>query len=729
MNPISRPVTPAPSPGQPQQSPIKEAILRRVKVLYILFLLLGLMVVGKVVWIQAGSEGRVLRDLSDKYSYRTEVIDGARGDIYSDDGRLLATSIFYYELRMDMAAGGLTSELFLQNVDSLSLCLAQFFGDKSYAEYKAELLKAHAQKKRYHLITRRKINFLELQQVKTFPLFRLGANRGGFMAVETNRRVYPHGSLARRTIGFVNQSGVKLGIEGGFDDYLKGTPGRTLKQKIAGNFWTPIASDQNIEPVDGLDVVTTLNIEMQDMVQRSLREWIAEAEADWGCVAVMEVATGEIKALSNITRRSDGKLVEDYNYVIGMSMEPGSTFKLAALIALLDDAHIPLSTSIDTEDGETQIGYVKVIDSHAGGFGRLSLQQVFEKSSNIGMAKAVNRAYGTQPAKFVNAINRLGIHKPLGLQLAGEARPLIKHPAMKNGWDGTTLTMMSYGYAVRLAPIHTLTLYNAVANGGVMVKPTFVRELRQYDRTVRRFHSDTLNPSICSPTTLRGVQRALEGVVMNGTGKLLQNPQYRVAAKTGTAQVAIGRSGYTSRSGGRHYLGSMVGYLPANDPQYSIIVALKTYHPEGSKKPYYGTALAGPLFKKVADEVYAMHYNVNQRVTPRAQPYDPELSALPGSSAELGELFRDLKVAGVPRLPYEGVVALDSGGRVLTPAPMPVTAGVPDLRGLTLEEALDVAENVGLKPRFVGMGVVRRQSLETGCPFEQGTEILITLGK
>lgn len=715
-------------PGQPQRSPIKEAILRRVKVLYVLFLLLGLAVIGRVVWLQAGTEGETLRDLSDKYSYRTEIIDGARGDIYSDDGRLLATSIPYYELRMDMAAGGLTPELFALNVDSLSLCLAHFFKDKNAAEYKAELVAAHAEKKRYHLITRRKVNFLELQQLRKFPLFRLGPNRGGFLAVENNRRVHPHGSLARRTIGFVNQSGVRLGIEGGFDEYLRGQPGRTLKQKISGSFWTPIASDQNIDPVDGYDVVTTLNIEMQDMVQSALQEWIVEAEADWGCAVVMEVATGDIKALSNVTRRADGTLVEDYNYAIGMSMEPGSTFKLAGLIALLDDAHMSLSASVDTEEGKVQIGPVKVVDSHAGGFGRLTLQQVFEKSSNIGMAKAVNRAYGSQPARFVNAINRLGIHKPLELQLAGEARPLVKHPAMKNGWDGTTLTMMSYGYAVRLAPIHTLTLYNAVANGGVMVKPVFVRELRQHDRTVRSFPTDTLNRAICSQATLRGVQRSLEGVVMNGTGRMLRNPRYRIAAKTGTAQVAIGRHGYTNSAGGRHYLGSMVGYLPADKPKYSIIVALKTYHPAGSRNPYYGGSLAGPLFKTVADRVYAMHYNVNNRVVTKAQAFDPTLKALPGPAAPLEGLLKDLGIAGAPRIPQEGTVAIDSGGRIVTPTLMPVTAGVPELKGLTLSEALETAESVGLKPKFTGMGTVVAQSIETGTPFEQGAEILITLG-
>ncbi|WP_304709028.1 MULTISPECIES: penicillin-binding protein [Rikenellaceae] len=717
------------TPVAPQRSPIKEAILRRVKVLYVLFLFTGLAVLGRIVWLQIGTDGATLRDLSDKYSYRTEIVEGARGNIYSDDGRLLAISIPYYELRMDMAAGGLSEQRFFDKVDSLSTCLSDFFGDKTPEEYRKELLDAHTARKRFHLITRRKVNFLELQTIRRFPLFRLGANRGGFMAIESNRRVNPHGELARRTLGFVNQWGVKLGIEGGFDNYLKGEPGQMLKQKISGNFWTPIASDRNIDPIDGYDVVSTLNIEMQDMVQSALREWIVEVEADWGCVAVMEVQTGDIKALSNVTRRSDGTLVEDYNYVIGMSMEPGSTFKLAGLIALLDDAHMPLSTPIETGNGVEQIGPVRVVDSHIGGFGRLTLQQVFEKSSNIGMAKAVNRAYGSQPAKFVNALNRIGIHKPLDLQLAGEAKPLIKHPAIRNGWDGTTLTMMSYGYALRLAPIHTLTLFNAVANDGVMVKPMFVRELRQYDKTVLRFPTDTLNPAICSKTALRGVQRAMEGAVTNGTGRLLLNPKYRVAAKTGTAQVAIGRHGYVSRSGGRHYLGSIAGYLPADRPKYSIVVALKTYHSENSQKTYYGGSLAGPLFKTVADRVFSMHYNVTNRVVTRPQSFDPMLNALSGSATALDSLLRELHVMGAPRLPYEGRAAIDSGGRVVVSPPVSIStdSGVPDFRGLTLIEALERAESSGLKPKFEGMGTVRVQSLSPGTSFSPGTEITLTL--
>lgn len=710
-----------------KMSPVKAAILRRVKVLYLFFFLLGLLIIGRIIWLQTGTDSDQLRNLSQRYSYRTDVVEAARGNIYSDDGRVLTISIPYYELRMDMRAGGLTEELFRQNVDSLSICLAEFFKDKNSAQYRDELKKAHQEGKRYHLINRRKINYLDLQRVKKFPLFRLGSNKGGFIYVENNRRMKPYGELAGRTIGFVNQSGVKVGIEGAFDEPLSGTSGLVVKQKVAGDFWTPIVSPYNVDPVDGVDVVSTINIEMQDMVQKSLEEWVLEAEADWGCVMVMEVATGDVKAMANVTRRTDGTLVEDYNYAIGMGMEPGSTFKLAALIALLEDAKMSLSTEINTGHGVEQIGPVKVVDATRWGYGTLSLQGVFEKSSNIGMAKAVNMHYQNNPAKFVNAINKLGIHKPLDIQLPGEARPLVKHPGMKNGWDRMTLTMMSYGYAVRLAPIHTLALYNAVANDGVFVKPMFVREIRKQDKVLARYPTDTINPRICSPQTVRGVQQALEGVVVNGTGRALQNPNYRLAVKTGTAQVAMGRSGYTTRSGGRHYLGSMVGYMPADKPRYSVVVALKTYHPAGSNKPYYGTQLAGPLFKTVADRIYTMSHNFTGTLKLGAQSFDPELKALPGSSAELEMLMKELRVVGAPRTGEQEKVSLE-GGKLLKAETVSLTAGVPDLYGLKLDDALALLESLGLKARFMGMGTVVGQSKEAGEPFEPGQVIEVVLG-
>ncbi len=719
-------MTPPPA-VPPKQSPIKEAILRRIKVLYLLFLIAGLAIVGKIIWLQVGSEGEKLRNRSEQYSYRTEILEAARGNIYSDDGRLLATTIPYYELRMDMAAGSLTDEVFRAGVDSLSIQLSGFFKDRSPAQYRAELTAAHAEGKRYYLVNPRRINYLDLCAVRRFPLFRLGANKGGFIPIEVGRRVYPYGNLGKRTIGMVNTSGVRVGIEGGFDDVLKGINGVTVKQKVSGDFWTPISSPLNIDPIDGVDVVTTLNIELQDIAQTSLREQVLSTQSDWGCVVVMETSTGHIKAIANLTRKADGSLVEDYNYAIGMNIEPGSTFKTAGLLALLDDAQMPLSKLIDVEGGEIYIGHAKVVDSHKG-YGVLTLQEIFEKSSNVGMAKAVNSAYAADPKRFVAALERMGIGRMLNLQIGGEVKPTLRHPGEK-GWDGTTLTMMSYGYALRLAPIHTLTFYNAIANGGVMVKPLLVNELRQYGKTLSTIPADTLIPSICSPKALADIHTALEGVVIRGTGRSsLSNPKYRAAAKTGTAQIAIGRGGYMTAEGGRHYLGSLVGYFPADQPRYTVMVAMKTYYYPGSGKPYYGAELSGKLFRTIADRICTLSYNFQQtRSASAVTPYTPRLQALPGPAEGLNLLFDQLRIAGPAIDPSAGEVALDSG-RVVAPKPLPLTAGTPDFRGLSLDEALHAAEAVGLRPRFVGLGLCTGQSIPAQTPFEAGTEITLTLG-
>lgn len=691
-----------------------------------IFLLLGVAIVARIVWLQWGGQSDVLRSRSAQYSYRTDVLDAERGRILSDDGRILATSIPYYEIRMDMAAAGLTDETFHANVDSLSVALSLFFKDKKPQKYREELGRAYAEKLRYYLVTPKKVDYLDLQVVRDFPLFRLGPNRGGFIAVDGSQRRYPHGDLARRTIGFINQSGVRLGIEGGFDDQLRGTSGVVVKQKVSGSFWAPVSSPLNIEPVNGIDVVTTLDIELQDLVQQALDGRVLEAEADWGSVVVMEVATGHVKAMANITRDARGELRQDYNYAIGSSMEPGSTFKLVTMLALLDDAKMSPQTLVNTEDGDVQIGPARVVDSHRG-YGTITLQVGFEKSSNVAMAKALNRAYATQPSKFIDVITRLGIHKPLELQISGEARPLVKHPSNKGGWDGMTLTMMSYGYAVRMAPIHTLTLYNAVANDGVMIKPLFVSELRSRGRIIEQFHTDTLNNKICSDQTLGYLHDAMEGAVLRGTGRSLLNDRYTVAAKSGTAQIAIGRSGYTNASGGRHYLASMVGYIPADKPRYSIMVVMKTYHAPGSSKPYYGASLSGPIFRDICDRIYTTNYNFQGSMVPQAQGYNPALKAVSGSADGLRMLLDGLMVRGVPPIPQGGVVELDSGKVKQASTMLSQTAGVPDLRGMTLAEALPLAEAAGLRPLFRGMGVVAEQSIAPGTQFEQGTPITVMM--
>lgn len=668
--------TPPVSPPQPEQiSPIKESILLRVKLLYTIFSVIAIVIMVRIVMIQVGSSGDELRQMGIQYSFRSERLEAARGDILSDDDRILSTSIPLYELRIDLGAPGLSDELFNQSVTGLAQSLAAFFADSSARVYEHNLRRARAEKRRYFSIAPRKVNYVELQQIREFPLLCEGVRKGGFIAEPTFRRVKPLGDVAVRTIGFVNSNGVKLGIEGGFDDILRGVEGLTIKQKISGNFWIPISSPLNIEPINGMDIRTTINIEMQDIAQTALRERIVEVEADWGTVVIMEVATGQIKALANITRKRDGELVEDYNYAVGMSQEPGSTFKLAALLAMLDDAKLPISTMINTEGGEVMIGQAKVVDSHAGGYGTIPLSRVFEVSSNVGMAKAVNRCYASNPGKFVDKITSMGLGKELGLQITGEPRPTIKHPKVKgSGWDGTTLTMMSYGYALRLTPLQTLALYNAVANGGKMMRPQLVTALMEKGKVIREIEPEVMIEQIASPEAIRTAQGALRGVVERGTAKSLGNPLYTVAAKTGTAQIAMGRRGYTTADGSRHYLGSIAGYFPADNPKYSMIIAFKTFYKAGSGKTYYGGKLSAPLFRTIGDRIYSSTYEF-------------------------------LKPAPVTNPLLLQPTAVTAAGRD--------SLGMPSVKGLGFNDAVRILEAEGYRVRTNGKGKVTSQSITT----------------
>ncbi len=653
---------------------ISRSMLASVKWLYSIFTILSILIIARIFIIQAGTSGDELRDMGEQFSFRSERIEAARGNILADDQRILCTSIPYYELRMDFATPGMKQKFFDENIGALSTALADYFGDTTASAYESDLREARTKGRRYHRIAPRRVDFVELQQIKKFPIICEGVRKSGFIAEPNYRRIRPFGDLATRTIGFVNSNDVKLGIEGAFDDNLSGLEGLTIKQKISGSFWVPIQSRLNIDPVDGMDVKTTINIDMQGMVQSALHDRIQEVEADWGTVVVMEVATGHIKAIANVTRKPNGELVEDYNYAVGMSQEPGSTFKMPVLMTLIEDAGMSLSHKFDTEGGSVMIGRARVTDVRRGGYGVISLQEIFNQSSNIGMAKAVGKAYDGRESEFVDEILELGLDGDLGLQITGEPRPTIKHPRVRgSGWDGTSLTMMSYGYALRVTPLQTLTLYNAVANGGRMMKPQFVSELQEKGETVVTYEPEVLNEQIASPATIKEIQYALESVVSNGTARSLQSQHFTSAAKTGTAQIAIGRSGYITADGSRHYLGSVAGYFPADNPKYSMIIAFKTYYRPGSGKIYYGGSLSAPLFKTISERIYNSSYEFIKphSTTENHKPIDHnDFSTLPSDSL-----------------------------------------GVPDVRGLSFEDAMCALEQKGFRVHSSGIG--RVQNVET----------------
>lgn len=641
---------------------------------------LGGVIIIYILIIQLGSKGAVLREKGDKNVYDTTRLVASRGDILSDNGGVLSTSIPYYDLRIDFGAPGIDDSTFRADVKSLASSMSKFFKDKSTESYEELLRKGYNSKHRYFSIAPRKVNYIELQSIKTFAWLSQPVLRSGFRAIEDYRRVRPFGDLASRTVGFVNTVGVKVGIEGAYDDALCGIDGISIQQKISGDFWMPIPSELNINPRNGYNIHTTLNIEMQEMAQDALFQSVKENEADWGTVIVMEVETGEIKAIANVCRNPNGKLVEDYNYAVGMSLEPGSTFKLPVLVDLLENSSYTLGTMIDTEDGRVKIGKATVVDTKRGGYGRQTLEGVFEHSSNIGMAKAANKVFTGRESDFVERIENTGLGHELGLSLPGEPRPVFKHPSRRSsGWDGTSLTMMSFGYAVRLTPLQTLTYYNAVANGGKFIRPRFVTSLSYKGETIQEFPMEVINPQIASPETIRLAQRALRSVVENGTAKALQNPLYSVAAKTGTAQIAQGRSGYKSADGSRYYLASLAGYFPAENPRYSMMIAFKVHHTQNSKRSYYGGSLAAPLFKTIADGIYNSSSDFLRPVN-----------------------YRDQEAAKHKSSPSRKFAKVSRGE----------INGMPNVEGMVYDNALETLESKGFTVEGQGVGYVESQRLK-----------------
>ena len=710
------------------KSDIKKGILQRVQVLYILFFTIGLLITGKIIYLQYGPKGEALRSKGATITYERVAIEADRGDILACDGRILATSVPEYEVRMDFAANGLVDSVFLHDVDSLAWYLADFFKDKSKSDYKIKLLNAFKNKKknRYVLISPRRINHLEVKMIRQFPIFRLGQNKGGLILKQTNRRLLPHGSMAKRTIGMVNLSGTKVGIEGAFDTILKGIDGNELRQRISGSFWIPVPDEMNVDPVDGIDVVTTLDVDIQDVAERALREQLENMQADWGTAILMEVSTGEIRAMTNLTRKGEGEIVEDYNYAIGMNMEPGSTQKLASLITLLDDAGASMDEKFDTGNGRAVIGKTVVSDTH--GYGELTLKGVFEKSSNIGFAKAVNKYYKDKPEKFVEHLYKMGLNQHMGLQIAGEQDPVIRKPGDR-WWDGTTLTNMAYGYALLVTPLKTLTFYNAVANNGKMVCPLFVKELRQYGQTLRSFRSRVMVPSIASDETLQQVREAMRGVVEEGTGRLLKNPYYKVGGKTGTAQIAVnGR--YTDRNGGRHYLATIVGYFPEDNPKYSCLVAIKTYNAPGHRRFYYGASLSGPVFRAIADRVYAKNTAWQRPLSERMEKSEEKPDLKAGRADEMREIayrfdLHNNTFRGGDR--WYDIQAVDSTGIVYSEYDRSKDE-VPSVIGMGLKEAIYLLESKGLTVAFSGRGWVESQSIPAGAKITRGATIVLRLG-
>ncbi|MEJ5992806.1 penicillin-binding protein [Pedobacter sp. Du54] len=702
---------------------IRANILLRVYLafgLIVLFAFAVLLKLGDVQFIQ----GAKWRAMADSLSVKEFDIEAAKGNIYSNDGSLLATSIPEYELRMDMLAGGIQDkEVFYSKVDSLAMKLAQFFKDKSAKDYSRILRNAREEKARYLLI-KRKVSYQDLKVVRTFPLYNIGKRGGGLIAIQQNKRIHPFKSLAFRTIGYNNEN-VKnpVGLEGAFGEYINGESGKQLMQRISGGVWVPIDNELEIAPKDGADIISTIDINMQDLAQSALEQRLKETNAHHGVVIIMEVATGEVRAVANFTDVGEGVYKEQFNYAIAGNQDPGSTFKLASYMALLDDKLVDTNSMIQTGYYPVPGNRKVITDSHPK-VETVTVKSAFESSSNAAIAKLINEHYGANPKRFTDHLYDWHLNVKTGLQIPGEAKPVVKNPETFRSWNKyLTLPQMAYGYEMMLTPLKMLTLYNAIANNGKMVAPIFVKEIRRLGNPIKQFTAPVLNDKVCSEETLGKLKKMMEGVVENKGGSghnVVYNPLYRIAGKTGTAQVADDNLGYKAK---KQYQSSFVGYFPADKPKYSMIVVIN----DPKNGEYYGAAVSGPVFRKVADRIFAsdptMYGNVPQNLA--GNTVAPEAKA--GHSRATRKVYNAFGIKTLYAAKSDYFNTLDTTNGIIYQENTPVKGVMPNVNGMGLKDAMYLLGNAGLKTRVKGSGKVVLQSIQAGSSIGKGTLVQIEL--
>ena len=650
-------------------SKIKKNIITRLYVVSFFMLVFASSIIFKLIDIQF-TNGDYYRELSENRVFKNMEIPANRGNIYSEQGRLLATSVPKYDIRFDALAP--TENNFNEYVEELSIKLGENF-NKPSEYYIKTLTNARINKNRYLLIARN-LGYLEYMKIKNFPLFKLGSFKGGIITEQYTKRDYPIGGVAQRTVGYERYDDfgnvTRPGIDGAFGPkYLKGENGSRLSQKIGKGQWKPVEDFNQKEPRDGYDIYTTINIEIQDAAHFALLEQLEYYEADHGSVIVMETSTGEIRAISNLGRTSEGKYYEKLNYAIGESHEPGSTFKLMAMVAALEDKVVDTSDVIDTRNGVLSFYGRKVKDSKKGGYGKISAAKAFEVSSNTGLVQIVNNGYEKNPEKFIDRIFSMGLNNQLDLELIGEGKPIFTHPSDKKNWDGLDLPWMAFGYGISLTPLQTLTFYNAIANDGKMVKPRFLKEVRSFDNVIETFDTQIINSSICSKETINKVKQMMINVVekKHGTAHNIYDKNFSMAGKTGTCQTEYWKNANL-------YISSFAGYFPAEDPKYSCIVVI---HKPNKTKGYYGNVVAAPVFKKIAQKIYSETPIVQE------QKFLNEINILKEDDNDINPYYMSLN-----------------------------SSIMPDLSKMELMDAIALLENFGMKVIIQGKGKKINQSIK-----------------
>ena len=704
---------------------IKKDILWRVYLCFLGTIILGLFVLGKTFYLQ-NAEGKYWRGLGDSLHLKYVPINAERGSIYSEDGNMLSTSVPVFDIYVDFGAQGLREKdgkRFKENVDSLSFCLSNLFKDKTQSDYKADLELAYKNNERYYLL-KRKISFEALKEMRDFPLVRLGRNKSGFIFDTRDKRINPYVLLANRTIGLSRKDSSKnVGLERTYDSLLKGVSGQRLMRYAAGAYM-PVEGAE-VDPINGKDVITTLDTYIQDVAEKELMEMLVGNNSLHGTAIVMETATGKIKAIANLGVQKDGSFNEDLNYGIGKATEPGSVFKLATLLSLLDDKYVTIDTRVDCEGGAKYFYGLRIKDSHLG-TGVITVKDAFTRSSNVAFAKLATQYYENQPMKFWEHLDRFRLNKMTGVEIvASSGRPTIKKPDSKN-WQKTTIPFMAHGYEELVTPLHMLSLYNAVANNGKMMKPYLVNAIREHGIDVITYNPEVLVEKICSDDAIRQAKECMKAVVdsAHGTGhRVLFDSAYSISGKTGTAVTALNNSGYNK--GNKIYQASFIGFFPSEKPVYTMAVVIQN---SKESKLIYGADVSGTVFKKIADHIYNRYLS---KPSDKRIQEDTVFHHYYGMKSDLNAIFSNINIGYIDSIEtgvwreaglYKSKAALSQPSKLITNGNI-----TPDVSGMGLKDALYLLENKGLIALVSGKGKVVSQSIAAGTNFKKGQKIYLML--
>lgn len=697
---------------------LKKSILLRSWIAFFAIVAFAFAIVWQIIDLQF-NEKEKYEKISLEQSTKWREIQASRGNIFSDDGSLLATSIPKYEIRMDTKVQSITNEFFNSKIDSLAFLLSNTLQDKTHSEWRQYILAARNRGDKYLLI-KKDVDYVTAKSMSKWPIFNLGKYKGGFIKIEKFKREIPFGDLAKRTVGYINESGVKIGLEGAFDSLLKGTVGKRLEQRIYGGVWKPIESNSELDPKNGFDLYTTIDINIQDVAENALKRCLIANNADHGCAILMEVKTGAIKAIANLKRQASGNYFEVENHAINEFSDPGSTFKIISAMALLEDKHIKLTDTIDIEWGETNFGPLKMVDAHKSPYKKASFQYVFEHSSNVGIAKSINKYYKNNPEKFLKYAFDMGLQNNLDFDIKSTRKPGLKNTKDKL-WSSTALPFMSIGYEMELSSLQILSVYNAIANNGMMIKPYIVEEIKEFGKSVYKNKTTIINKKICSDETISLLKKLLEGVVENGTAQNLKGLNYKVAGKTGTAQIVNNSKGYNKNS----HKASFVGYFPANNPQYTCIVVVNA----PSAGVYYGGAVAGPVFKEIADKVYSSNINFHQYLVKQDGFNVPKVKN--GNRQDIKNVLNKLGISSKTIVENAETEWVKTKSDVLSIDLNELKTEkfkIPNVLGMGAKDAIYLLENRGLRVIIEGFGSVISQSISPNTDAKKGSTIYLRLG-